>query len=158
MNVVIKTYRLQNVEVQQNGIVRNEKGRLIGRLVNDIEFEGEHIKGVASDSPTTEPAKDTGWGLGKYERKTYEGIFLDGVFVPVKTAEFIAAQAIETARKEARGTNWCICTDFLDKGGKVVLDGFRTKRLALQVRQLLEDKHSGKTYAIDQALNELGEG
>lgn len=45
----IKTYTLQNVEVQANGIIRNEKGRLIARLVNDIDFEGEHIKGVADN-------------------------------------------------------------------------------------------------------------
>ena len=43
MNDSIKTYTLKNVVVQQNGIIRNEKGRLIARLVDDVDFEGEHI-------------------------------------------------------------------------------------------------------------------
>lgn len=50
MNASIKTYTLNNVEVQQNGIIRNEKGRLIARLVDDIEFEGEHVAGVQKKS------------------------------------------------------------------------------------------------------------
>ena len=32
------------VEIQANGIIRNASGRLIGRLVDDIDFYGEHIK------------------------------------------------------------------------------------------------------------------
>ena len=51
----IKTYTLQNVEVQENGIVRNEKGRLIARLVGDVEFEGEHIAGVQKMGTTHPP-------------------------------------------------------------------------------------------------------
>jgi predicted phage tail protein len=42
---------LNNVEVQANGIIRNEKGRYIGMLINDVEYEGEHIKGVKVDMP-----------------------------------------------------------------------------------------------------------
>lgn len=37
---------LNRVEIQQNGIIRNEKGRLIGRLIDNIDYEGEHIKGI----------------------------------------------------------------------------------------------------------------
>ena len=40
----IETVTLQNVEVQQNGIIRNSKGHLIGRLVDSVDFEGEYIK------------------------------------------------------------------------------------------------------------------
>lgn len=46
MNASIETFTLNNVEVQANGIIRNEKGRLIARLVDDVDFEGEHIKGI----------------------------------------------------------------------------------------------------------------
>ena len=42
----IETITLNNVDVQANGIIRNSKGRLIGRLVDDVEFESEHIKGL----------------------------------------------------------------------------------------------------------------
>lgn len=46
MNNTIESVTLQDVEVQENGIIRNEKGRLIGRLVDDVEFESEHVKGL----------------------------------------------------------------------------------------------------------------
>ena len=65
---------LNNVEVQQNGIIRNEKGRLIARLVDGIDFEGEHIAGV------------------KVEKQNK---FIATDFEKVKTAIFILAQAIE---------------------------------------------------------------
>ena len=44
MNSSIETVILQNVQVQANGIIRNEKGYFIGRLLDDIDFEGEHVK------------------------------------------------------------------------------------------------------------------
>lgn len=65
----------------------------------------------------------------------------------IKQAEKAAVKAIP---------NWCICTDFLGKGGQAVMSGFRTKELALKVRQLLEDKHRGKTYAIDTLFAQEG--
>ena len=40
----IETIILQNVMVQANGIIRNSKGRLIGRLVDGVDYNGEHIK------------------------------------------------------------------------------------------------------------------
>lgn len=43
----IDSVYLQNVEVQSNGIIRNEKGRLIARLVGDVDYRGEHVTGVA---------------------------------------------------------------------------------------------------------------
>lgn len=43
----IKTYTLSNVTVQENGIIRNESGYLIGRLCDDVEFEGQHVRGHA---------------------------------------------------------------------------------------------------------------
>src|SRR3990167_2406955 len=42
----IETVILQDVEVQANGIIRNSKGRLIARLVDSVDYEGEHIKGL----------------------------------------------------------------------------------------------------------------
>jgi len=47
---------LNDVEVQMNGIIRNSKGYLIGRLVNEVEFQGEHIKGL-------KPNKETNWKI-----------------------------------------------------------------------------------------------
>ena len=43
----IESITLNNVEVQANGIIRNSKGRFIGRLVgDDVTYEGEHVKGL----------------------------------------------------------------------------------------------------------------
>jgi hypothetical protein len=47
----IDTVVLQNVQVQQNGIIRNEKGYLIGRLVSDCDYNSEHVKGLAKHTP-----------------------------------------------------------------------------------------------------------
>ena len=44
----INTVILRNVEVQENGIIRNEKGYLIGRLVDSVDFKGEHVSGIAT--------------------------------------------------------------------------------------------------------------
>lgn len=52
----IETVTLSNVEVQANGIIRNSKGRLIARLVDDIDFEGEHIKQLKTEKKTVEQA------------------------------------------------------------------------------------------------------
>lgn len=46
-NATIESVILQNVEIQLNGIVRNSKGRLIARLVEDVDFKGEHVKGIS---------------------------------------------------------------------------------------------------------------
>mgnify|MGYP001568079613 FL=1 len=59
----IETVKLNNVEVQANGIIRNSKGRLIGRLVDGVEYEGEHIKGLNSlpdQEPKSEPKTEVG--------------------------------------------------------------------------------------------------
>jgi hypothetical protein len=39
MNDAIKTKTLDNVLIQENGIIRDNTGLLIGRLVDDIKFE-----------------------------------------------------------------------------------------------------------------------
>lgn len=52
----IKTYWLKYVEIQQNGIIRNEEGRFIARLVDDIDFEGEHVKGISITAPVFAPS------------------------------------------------------------------------------------------------------
>lgn len=50
----IDTVRLNRVEVQQNGIIRNERGYLIGRLVEGVDYEGEHVKGLNKLEDPTE--------------------------------------------------------------------------------------------------------
>ena len=51
----IETIILNRVEVQQNGIIRNEKGRLIGRLVDGVSYDSEHVKGLNKlEDPTDE--------------------------------------------------------------------------------------------------------
>jgi len=39
----IESVTLNGVEIQQNGIIRNSKGRLIGRL-DGIEYASEHVQ------------------------------------------------------------------------------------------------------------------
>lgn len=39
----IATKRLDGVEVQENGIIRNSEGYLIGRLSDEIDFDSEHL-------------------------------------------------------------------------------------------------------------------
>ena len=54
----IESIKLNNVEVQANGIIRNEKGYLIGRLVGSVDYEGEHVKGLNKlEDPTEEDLK-----------------------------------------------------------------------------------------------------
>jgi len=43
MSDFIKTKTIQSVLIQENGIIRNSKGYLIGRLVGEIDFNLEHI-------------------------------------------------------------------------------------------------------------------
>lgn len=45
----IETVTLRKVSVQANGIIRNERGYLIGRLVDDVGYESEHVKGISED-------------------------------------------------------------------------------------------------------------
>jgi len=40
---MIKYKEIQNVLIQENGIIRNSKGRIIARLVSDVNFNSEHI-------------------------------------------------------------------------------------------------------------------
>jgi len=51
----IKTYTLGIIEVQENGLIYNREGRLIGKLLDDVDFEGEHVRGAslqAANTPT----------------------------------------------------------------------------------------------------------
>jgi len=43
MGDMCKTLVMNGVIVQENGIIRNAKGYLIGRLVAEIDFESEHL-------------------------------------------------------------------------------------------------------------------
>ena len=43
MSDMIKYKEIQNVLIQENGIIRNSKGRIIARLVSDVDFNSEHI-------------------------------------------------------------------------------------------------------------------
>jgi hypothetical protein len=48
------------------------------------------------------------------------------------------------------GEEWWIATNFFRLGGKKVLGPFKTKELALSVRELLEKSEvSKRTYAVD---------
>lgn len=38
-----KTKKLKNIIVQENGIIRNSRGRIIGRTVDDVDFESKHL-------------------------------------------------------------------------------------------------------------------
>ena len=44
MTEAIRTVTLSQVEIQENGIIRNEAGYLIGRLVDRVEFDSKHIQ------------------------------------------------------------------------------------------------------------------
>ena len=57
-SAMIETKILNNVEVQQNGIIRNSEGRLIARLVDDIEFNSEHINQVFKPFTTETVSED----------------------------------------------------------------------------------------------------
>ena len=46
----IESVILQDVEVQENGIIRNCKGRLIGHLIEEIDYKGEHITALSNAS------------------------------------------------------------------------------------------------------------
>ncbi len=50
MNDVCKTKHLRKVEVQENGIIRNEKGRIIARLIDDVDFNSEHLSTEISNA------------------------------------------------------------------------------------------------------------
>lgn len=49
-----RTKILNDVLVQENGIIRNKAGRIIGRLDNDIKFDSPHLEEnvVKLDSPS----------------------------------------------------------------------------------------------------------
>ena len=51
----IETVTLNNVEVQANGIIRNSAGYLIGRLVDSVSFQGQHVRGfIPKEAPKRE--------------------------------------------------------------------------------------------------------
>ena len=39
-----KTKTLNDVTVQENGIIRNSKGIIIGSTVDDVDFDSEHLE------------------------------------------------------------------------------------------------------------------
>ena len=51
MNDTCRTMTINGVEIQENGIIRNCEGRLIGRLSEDINFYSEDL----SPEPEQEP-------------------------------------------------------------------------------------------------------
>ena len=44
MNDACQVKVLNGVEVQENGIIRNSKGRIIARLVDSVDFDSEHLE------------------------------------------------------------------------------------------------------------------
>ncbi|MBW1812110.1 MAG: hypothetical protein JRJ39_00180 [Deltaproteobacteria bacterium] len=49
-----KTVTMNEMIIQENGIIRNKKGYLVGRLVSEIEFNSEHIQGEKGMEPFRE--------------------------------------------------------------------------------------------------------
>ena len=52
---------------------------------------------------------------------------------------------------------WWIATDFFHNGGRKVMGPFESQELALRVRSLLENNQNHRTYAVDEALANMGE-
>lgn len=78
----IETVTLNNVVVQANGIIRNSKGRLIARLVSDVDFGGEHIKQLEEKriAPWNDP--NIKWICEQHPTEDFEhkvGFFFPGV-------------------------------------------------------------------------------
>lgn len=48
MNDACQVKVLNGVEVQENGIIRNNKGRIIARLVDSVDFDSEHLEQTKS--------------------------------------------------------------------------------------------------------------
>jgi hypothetical protein len=53
-----KTKVLNGVIVQENGIIRNSKGRLLGRLSEEISFDSEHLVEEPVDESENEKRQD----------------------------------------------------------------------------------------------------
>lgn len=58
----IKSYQMR-AEVQENGIIRNREGRLIGRLKEDVDFEGKHVRGASFGVASAEMREFFGFSL-----------------------------------------------------------------------------------------------
>jgi hypothetical protein len=66
---------LNGVEVQENGIIRNSKGRIIARLVDSVEFDSEHLEQTKplSDEEIEAIITDCGYQI----EETVTGKFVD---------------------------------------------------------------------------------
>ena len=69
MNNAIKAKNISSVTIQGNGIIRNSKGYLIARLVDDVKFDSEHLNdddnvAMALDIIRDAMIKDGGGELG----------------------------------------------------------------------------------------------
>ena len=101
MGDVIGMKILDGVTVQENGIVRNSQGRLIARLVDDVDFHSEHL-GPAPEAGTVGDWIEEAKGIAAHcwlEPETS-----DLVFDPA-LAEVIANRAaawMDTAAQYAR--------------------------------------------------------
>ncbi len=50
MNDVCQVKILERIQVQENGIIRNSDGYLIGRLSKDMDFESPHLVASTTNS------------------------------------------------------------------------------------------------------------
>lgn len=112
----IETVILQNVEVQQNGIIRNSKGRLIGRLVDDVEYRGEHVKGLSSPQDEKEEEwpewrksiSNAWWNFWNYQgtpdRDFIERFWLERIDPLLsRHSQTVRNQCLEEVEKEIEG-------------------------------------------------------
>jgi hypothetical protein len=83
MNEGIRAVVLQSVTVQENGIIRNSKGRLIARLCEDsATFESDHVLGISQENvePKIQPAplkQQTHDVIALIIKRLYENEFID---------------------------------------------------------------------------------
>lgn len=49
-----KTIELDKVIIQENGIIRNNQGHIIGRLVNEVSFDSKHLRDLKTPIHKTE--------------------------------------------------------------------------------------------------------
>ncbi len=99
MNDFIETKKLQ-VEVQANGIIRNaQSGYLIGRLVDDVNYDSPHLTAPYNWMEEARGAAAQCWCDKETEKKEMDVVLAEAV------AKRIAAW-METAAQNQRNTDY----------------------------------------------------
>lgn len=119
----IESVILQNVYVQSNGIIRNSKGRLIGRLVDSVDYTSEHI------NMTNEPE----WDRREMEKK----------FASTYRSSTSYLRGFEDGKREERGKVIQECIDLSDRIELEEPDGGTKEWMAFKrFRNTLRDRLS----------------